>query len=83
MIRAKENAHFQVGAATNAPAISAPNVVVDGSNQFHNYTYHADLPFWGIYTATSGVMPASLGLTDVSANVNSKIPLYFTLANHN
>ena len=70
-----------MGAASNAPAVGG--IVVTGTNAYHTYTNHMDMAFWGIYTTTSGAMPASVGSEAVSANINSKIAMYFTLGNHN
>lgn len=67
------------GATANPPGETK---VLAGSNSYATYTSHQAMLFFGRYTATSAVIPATVGLAEVSAQAGASIPLYFTLGNH-
>jgi hypothetical protein len=74
--------HLLIGDATLSQPIG---VINEGSNTYITHLSHQGILFWGRYTATSSVLPASVGLSEIlggASGTNMPMPVYFTLGNH-
>lgn len=71
-----------MGASTLNPGVGR---VVNGSDQYHTYASHFEMPFWGRYTTTTGALPANVIQSNLIGGLSGAslpLPMNFTLASH-